>query len=139
MTGGRSTLIAASLVAQLLPLGIRRPPPEPRDNQGTPESIALGRSLFQDPRLSRNGSIACATCHIPKLGFSDSRPTAVGIDGRRGLRKVQTLIGRGFGKEFFWDGRATTLEQQVLMPIRNPNEMDLEPELAAARGEIDRY
>jgi cytochrome c peroxidase len=89
--------------------------------------------LFFDKRLSRDGSIACVSCHDPKRAFSDGRAVAVGVFERRGKRNSPALINRGYGRSFFWDGRAATLEAQVLKPIEDPNEMDLPLSEAAAR------
>jgi cytochrome c peroxidase len=99
--------------------------PVPEDNPITKERIEVGRRLFHDRRLSRDQSLACASCHDPKRAFSTARQFSVGVFGRQGNRNVPTLINRGYGKVFFWDGRVTTLEQQVLMPIQDPYEMDM--------------
>lgn len=97
--------------------------PLPADNPQTEGKIALGRRLFFDRQLSADGSISCATCHDPARGFADSQPVAVGIRGRRGIRNVPSLLNRGYGETFFWDGRAATLEAQVVQPIDNPDEL----------------
>jgi cytochrome c peroxidase len=115
------------------PLGLDAYLPVPDGNPLTAEKIDLGRRLFFDRRLSRDGSLSCATCHEPERAFADGRALAVGIDGRVGRRSVPALINRGYGRVFFWDGRARSLEEQVLMPIADPNEMDLPVEQAAAR------
>ena len=107
--------------------------PVPEDNPITPSKLALGRKLFHDRRLSRSGSVACASCHDPERAFSDSRPLAVGVFGRVGRRHAPALINRGYGRSFFWDGRIATLEEQVLKPIQDPNEMDLTLDEASAR------
>ena len=99
--------------------------PVPEDNPITEEKIELGRRLFNDRRLSRDRSIACASCHDPKRAFSDGRPVAIGVDGKLGRRSAPALINRGYGRAFFWDGRAASLEEQVLQPIQDPNEMDM--------------
>ena len=107
--------------------------PVPEDNHLTAEKIELGRQLFFDPRLSRTGLVACSTCHQPARGFADGNPVAVGVDGRRGRRNAPALINRGYGRAFFWDARVTTLEQQVLRPIEDPDEMGSSLLEAAAR------
>jgi cytochrome c peroxidase len=99
--------------------------------------VALGRRLFFDPRLSRDGTVACATCHDPAHGFADPRPLSVGVDGRRTLRHAPTLYNRALGAAFSWDGRAATLEEQVLLPIENELEMDLPVSDALARLAAD--
>ncbi|MFQ5673481.1 MAG: cytochrome-c peroxidase [Nitrospinales bacterium] len=94
----------------------------PKDNPLTKEKIELGRFLFFDKRLSRNSSIACATCHIPALAFTDGQPVSMGIDRRRGGRSAPTAINRAFSKAQFWDGRAPSLEAQSIGPLINPVE-----------------
>jgi cytochrome c peroxidase len=107
--------------------------PIPEDNPLTPEKVALGRKLFHERRLSRDMSMSCATCHDPKRAFTDTKPMAVGVFRRRGTRSAPTLVNRGYGVAFFWDGRATSLEEQVLQPIQNPNELDMPLEEVVAR------
>lgn len=70
-----------------IPLGLDALLPAPEDNPLTVEKVALGRKLFFDRRLSRNGTIACASCHEPGLAFADSKPVAVGVEGRKGSRR----------------------------------------------------
>jgi cytochrome c peroxidase len=94
--------------------------------------VALGRALFFDPVLSRDGSVACASCHRPEASFADPRPRSVGVDGET-TRNAPALVNRILGGSFMWDGRAATLEDQVLMPLANPVEMDLPADRAAAR------
>jgi cytochrome c peroxidase len=107
------------------PLGLDLYRPVPESNPLTPEKIALGRRLFFDKQLSRDGTVACATCHNPKRAFTNSRKIAVGIEGQKGSRNVPTLVNRVYGKSFFLDGRAPTLEKQAIEPILNPIEMGL--------------
>ena len=107
--------------------------PVPPDNPITDAKTALGRKLFFEKRLSADGSVSCATCHDPERAFADTRTLAVGVHGRVGKRHSPTLINRGFGRAQFWDGRANTLEAQVLLPISDPNEMDLPIEEALKR------
>jgi cytochrome c peroxidase len=101
------------------------------------EKVALGRQLFFDKRLSRDGSISCSMCHNPNRAFSTPLPVAIGIGGRQGHRNAPALINRGYGRAYFWDGRTPTLEQQVVEPIQNPNEMDLTLEEVSARVKVD--
>jgi len=124
------SLFAAVLA---IPLGLDLYMPVPEENRITAEKIDLGRRLFHDRRLSRDQSLSCASCHIPERGFSDGRPTSIGVFGRRGTRNVPAIINRGYGRAFFWDGHIPTLEEQVLQPILNPVEMDLTLEEASAR------
>jgi cytochrome c peroxidase len=95
----------------------------PKDSPVTPRKVELGRRLFFDKRLSADGQVSCASCHDPKLGFTDARPKAEGIGGRRGTRNTPTILNSMFNGGQFWDGRATTLDAQALMPLINPDEM----------------
>jgi cytochrome c peroxidase len=127
-------LLAAAVT---IPLGLDLYMPVPEDNPLTAEKVALGRKLFSDRRLSRDGSISCQSCHDPGRAFSDGRAIAVGIGQRTGRRNSPAIINRGYGRLFFWDGRARTLEEQVLKPIEDPNEMDLPLAEAARRVRLD--
>ena len=99
--------------AVTIPLGLDLYMPVPEENPLTPERIELGRRLFFDRRLSRDTTVSCSTCHDPERAYSDGRAVAVGISGRRGRRNAPALINRGYGRLFFWDGHAATLEEQV--------------------------
>ena len=99
--------------------------PVPEDNPLTREKVELGRTLFSDPILSRDKRLACAGCHEPERAFTDGRTVSRGVFGRQGTRHVPTLINRGYGRAFFWDGRISSLEEQVLQPIQDPTEMDM--------------
>jgi cytochrome c peroxidase len=121
------------LAAIAIPLGLDLYLPVPEENPLTAEKIELGRRLFFDRRLSRDGSVACASCHDPERAYSDGRAIAVGVFGRKGRRNPPAIINRAYGRLFFWDGRASSLEAQVLKPIEDPNEMDLPLADAAAR------
>ena len=113
-----------------IPLGLDTYIPAPESNPITVEKAALGRALFFDTALSRDRSIACATCHDPARAFTDDKPVSTGVAGRRGKRRTPSILNRAYGKSFFWDGSAATLEEQVLKPISNPLEMDLSVEEA---------
>jgi len=121
------------LAAITIPLGLDLYLPAPEDNPLTIEKIALGRQLFFDRRLSRDQSVSCASCHDPERALSEPKPVSIGVFGRRGRRNAPALINRGYGRRFFWDGRVPTLEEQVLKPIEDPNEMDLPLQEAATR------
>ncbi len=95
----------------------------PANNPLTAEKIELGRKLYFDKRLSADNSVSCATCHDPKLAFTDGKPVSTGIKGQKGGRSAPTVVNRLFSKEQFWDGRAEDLEAQALGPIQNPIEM----------------
>lgn len=126
------SLILLSLVLRP-PLGLDLYMPVPDANPLTPAKIALGRKLFFDKRLSLDGTVACVSCHDPKLAFSDGRKVARGIGGQEGTRSAPAIINRGYGKTFFWDGRAKTLEQQALEPILNPKELGMTEALVESR------
>ena len=95
----------------------------PTDNPLSPARVALGRKLYFDPRLSRDGTVACATCHDTSRGFSDRRATSEGISGQIGRRNAPTTMNSMFYATQFWDGRAATLEEQAKLPVTNPIEM----------------
>ncbi len=105
------------------PLGLP-PVPVPATNPETQQAIDLGRKLFYDKKLSRNNSVACASCHDPETGFSDGRPHSVGVDGKTGTRNAPTVVNAAYMPLLFWDGRSPSLEAQSAMPIANPLEMD---------------
>lgn len=100
------------------------PRPElPRDNPLTGEGVSLGSQLFFDRRLSADNSQSCATCHHPRGGFAEHRRFSRGIGGEIGTRNAMALENLAWKKEYFWDGRAASLREQVLQPIQNPIEM----------------
>lgn len=115
-----------SLLAMLdLPLGLDRDDLRvPASNPVSPEAAELGRLLFFDPRLSRNGEISCATCHDPAMGWADGRVTGLGIDDQVLGRNTPTILNRAFMTRQFWEGRAETVEMQALAPIVSAAEMD---------------
>jgi cytochrome c peroxidase len=121
----------------VIPLGLDLYMPVPEDNPLTDEKVDLGRRLFNDRRLSRDGAVSCATCHDSDRGFSDGRVLAQGVYGRTGRRNAPALVNRGYGRSFFWDGRVATLEELVLKPIQDPNEMDLTLVEAGQRVGLD--
>jgi cytochrome c peroxidase len=105
------------------PLGLP-PVPIPAGNPPTRETIALGRKLFYDPRMSKNNTLSCASCHNPYLGFSDGRAISLGFGGAAGVRNAPTLLNAAYSPVQFWDGRASSLEAQSAFPLANPVEMD---------------
>ncbi len=108
----------------VLPLGLQAGAAYvPDKNPMSQAKIELGRKLYFDPRLSKDGQISCATCHAPEKGFSDGRPNSLGVNRQAGSRNAPTVMNRLFSKEQFWDGRAADLEDQALGPIQNPIEM----------------
>lgn len=114
------------------PLGIGgedNPPAKLTDlkNPPTPETVRLGRWLFYDKRLSADNTIACATCHRPENAFSEPTPVSTGIKGQKGGRKAPSFTNMAWAPlpNFFWDGRAGSLEEQAGGPIINPIEMGI--------------
>lgn len=105
-------------------LGLNALLPVPQDNRLTREKIALGERLFFEGRLSRDGKVSCASCHVPELAFSDGKARAVGVEGRVGRRNAPSLTNIAYRSSQFWDGRVASLEEQALQPIENPLEMD---------------
>ncbi|MFH1266815.1 MAG: cytochrome c peroxidase [Planctomycetota bacterium] len=105
-----------------VPLGLP-PVPVPEDNPITPEKVALGKLLYFDTRLSKDGTISCATCHDPETAWTEPEATSTGIGGQVGGANSPTVINAAYGTTQFWDGRAASLEEQALGPIENPIEM----------------
>ena len=102
--------------------GLRTGLPKFRDGF-TPKQIDLGRYLFFDPALSGDGTVSCASCHQPDKGFSDGLARSRGIKGQTLKRNAPSLWNVGFQSKFFWDGRAHTLEEQMLGPMYDSHEM----------------
>lgn len=98
-------------------------PDLPRDNPLTVERVNLGKKLFFDKRISINDQQSCADCHSPEKAFTDGRRTARGAEGDDGPRNTMPLFNLAWKREFFWDGRAKSIREQVLQPIQNPMEM----------------
>jgi len=112
----------------------------PADNPLTRAKVELGRQLYFDPRLSKDGTVACATCHHPDLGWADAAPVSTGIRGQKGGRSAPTVVNRLLGPTQFWDGRAASLEEQALGPIANPIEMGFTvEETVALLNSIEGY
>ncbi len=115
-------------------------PPTPAFNLQTPAKIELGKTLFFDPRLSNDNTLACASCHVPALGFSNGQRVAKGVNGRLGTRNVPSLYNVAYRTQLFWDGRSSSLEHQALQPIQNPIEMDQDlSQLVAELGAVPGY
>lgn len=100
--------------------------PEARDGF-SPQQVDLGRYLFFDPLLSGDNSVSCASCHHPDLGFTDGRPRSVGIGGAEVNRAAPSLWNVAFLNTFFWDARASSLEEQMQGPLYAANEMGTSP------------
>ena len=99
------------------------PIPWPKDNPYTKKKAELGRLLYFDRRLSSDGTISCATCHNIPCAFSDCRKTSTGIEDHQGVRNSPTVINAAYSTYLFWDGRASSLEEQAKGPLANPKEM----------------
>lgn len=104
----------------------------PRDNPYSRDKAELGRLLFFDRRLSSDGKVACASCHLPERAFSDKGPVSEGIGKQKGRRNAPALLNRAYGEEQFWDARSASLEEQATAPLADRREMTSEPDAAAA-------
>ena len=119
MSGAQDRPTPADMVWLLPPA-----PPHPADNAPSEARVALGKMLFFDPRLSRDGNMACATCHNPLLGWSDGLPTAKGFKSQVLGRASPTVVNSGYNKIQMWDGRKATLEDQAIGPMVADVEMN---------------
>ncbi|HWY24736.1 MAG TPA: cytochrome c peroxidase [Nevskia sp.] len=107
----------------------------PPGNELSAERIALGRKLYFDARLSKDGTVSCSTCHDVSRGFTDHRNVSEGIGDHLGRRSAPTTMNAALLQNMFWDGRAATLEDQAKLPILNPIEMG-HPDAASAMAGI---
>lgn len=126
----------------LAPLPAEVPPT--KDNPMTPEKVELGKQLFFDPRLSGDNKRSCASCHIPAKAFTDGLAQAEGLRGKPLARNTPTLLNVGFYPLYFLDGRASTLEDLALVPIKAADEMgqdidQLEEELNRVPGYVKQF
>ena len=112
---------SAEELAVLASLSLKRLPPVPTDLSNAverqPAAIELGRRLFNDARLSRNGAVACATCHDPAKQFQDGLPVSQGVG--TGSRRAMPIVGAGHSPWLFWDGRKDSLWAQALGPLED--------------------
>lgn len=112
--------------------------PFPDDNPPTPEKIELGARLFREARLSAHGAISCESCHIAALGLTDGVPrSTAGATGVALNRNTPALWNLAWAPVLFWDGRASSLEQQAAGPMSHPDEMASSPEAAARQLAFD--
>lgn len=123
--GGDLTHIPFEPTAQHIKVPKGFPPMEfPADNPTTAEGVALGRALFYDPILSVDSSIACSFCHLPAFSFTDRHAFSRGVKGTVVKRSSPSLINVGLIRNgLFWDGRVHSLEEQALLPVEDPLEM----------------
>jgi cytochrome c peroxidase len=109
----------------------------PADNPLTRAKVELGSQLYFDPRLSKDQTRACATCHHPSQGWAESKPAATGASR---ARNAPTIANRLLGRTQFWDGRVKSLEEQALVALGNPGEMGFSAAEGAARlNSIEGY
>lgn len=130
---GSCAAIALAAAAQSAAQSPEKPPPGapaelyrlavPPAKAPTPEAVHLGEKLFREKRLSADGTIACATCHVPEKGFVDHKIVSEGVQGKKGTRNAPSVLNALFNETQFWDGRAPTLEEQAKLPVLNPVEM----------------
>ncbi len=121
-------------------IGLLPPVEFPQNNPYSKEKKELGKYLFFDPRLSKSGQIACASCHNPELAWTDNITRSFGSMRRTGKRNAMTIINSGYAHELFWDGRARSLEHQARFPIPDTLEMDSNLEIAVENIKaVDNY
>ncbi len=113
------------------------PPPLPELAPPDAAQAELGRRLFFDRRLSGDGTMSCAVCHIPQEAYADGQALSVGYPTNKHWRNTPSLINTGYLSSFFWDGRSESLEEQALEPIHSVFEMNLDPDYLVARLEVD--
>jgi cytochrome c peroxidase len=118
------------------PLGLPQIP-VPAGNPETAEAVSLGRKLFYENKLSADLSLSCASCHNPLMGFTDGRRHSKGVDGKIGSRNAPTVINTAYSPVQFWDGRASSLEEQAGGPIANPIEMNQTHDVCVSRLAAD--
>lgn len=120
-----------------IPAGL--PPMQiPANNPLTVQGVKLGRMLFYDPLLSSDNSLSCASCHFQKDAFSDEgKLFSTGVSGFEGKRNAMPIFNIGYAKNFFWDGRANSLEEQILMPIQD--HIELEETLPNLMAELNAH
>jgi cytochrome c peroxidase len=110
--------------SQFQDIGVLPAVPYPSYNPYSKEKESLGKILFFDPRLSTSGQIACASCHNPELGWTDNLTRSFGHDRQTGKRNSMTILNSAYATSLFWDGRASSLEDQAQFPIGDPLEMN---------------
>jgi cytochrome c peroxidase len=137
LIGFQATIWGENLSTQKeleIPLGLPAIP-WPKDNPYTPQKAELGRLLYFDKRLSSDGTVSCASCHLIQCAYTDNEETSKGIEGRLGTRNAPTIVNSAYLKLLFWDGRATSLEEQCKGPLSNPKEMTLLDDIHEAHQE----
>ena len=104
-----------------------------KENTDIKTKVGLGKKLFSEKILSKDSSVSCASCHKPKYAFADTVAFSVGIEGKLTKRNTPSVLNMKNRPYYFWDGRASTLEDQSLMPVQNPDEMGLPIDEAVKR------
>lgn len=111
----------------------------PADNPLTAEKVALGKQLFFDKRLSKDGSASCETCHVPEKGWTDGTALSTKVGGGKNTRHSPTLINVGYNDLYYWDGRAETLEKQIAAAWKGQMGAEDQAAIATAVGKIPGY
>lgn len=114
------------------PLGLP-PLPIPADNPLTADAVALGRRLYFEKRLSGDDTFSCGSCHSPYIRFADGLKVASGVRAQAGTRNTPTVLNAAYNLTQFWDGRATSLEEQAGLPIANSQEMNLPHDICVTK------
>ncbi len=132
---GTAQVVTTSAMIDDLKSAFRRPAniPLPGGIAPTRAQIELGRRLFSEKRLSANDAVSCASCHDPALAFTDGVARGKGIAKQQLSRNTPALWNLAWGYNYFWDGRAPSLEDQVHVPIEHPREMGQSLALGAAK------
>ena len=105
----------------------------PANNPLTKPGVHLGRLLFYEKKLSANNALSCGTCHQQRLAFTDGLAFSNGIDGTPTSRSSMSLANLAWVRQFFWDGRAKSLEEQAITPLTDPHEMGQSLEVSAQK------
>ncbi|MFT5513456.1 MAG: cytochrome c peroxidase, partial [Bacteroidia bacterium] len=109
----------------VLEFGSLPPPNIALDNPLTEQGVELGRMLFYEKTMSKDGSMACASCHLQEFAFSDTAKFSIGVEGKPGGRQAMSVFNMAWNEnEFFWDGRAHLVRDQSLGPIQDELEMN---------------
>jgi cytochrome c peroxidase len=117
-------------IVNTIPAGIIAPP---RPASDKPALITLGQALFQSTALSGDDTLSCGSCHAPAAGYSGATPTAIGIGGAVGSRRVPPLFNAGGLPALMWDGGAKSLDDQIHMPVERTDEMHVDWPVAITR------
>lgn len=120
LTGAK---VERKVVKLKVPLGLSQPPKVPAENPITVQRWALGKKLYFDPVLSADQTVSCASCHDPKRGYTDQLPVSIGVRSLKGGVSAPTVLNSAYHVFQFWDGRASSLEDQAQGPVANPIEM----------------